>query len=214
MIYSTDRITIRYIDIPDEYKITQLRPRVENTLLTENWNYLVYGFEQHYNYKQIGQETPLAFNDALRDTFRSIEDTMEKYLEVYYDDIAKPILGRTEKRTYDIVDEGESENDSSNEALQRFVDVPNDNPALDTDSTRTKDNGSATASSKSKGTRKGTETVELSDLGVRPNYETLNGFLDENRTLIQEFNRHFKPCFMLVYSRMGISVDDNDIRRL
>ena len=41
------------------------------------------------------------------------------------------------------------------------------------------------------------ETTTLSDLGVRPNYETLNGFLDNNRTLYTVFNNFFKDCFIM-----------------
>jgi hypothetical protein len=40
------------------------------------------------------------------------------------------------------------------------------------------------------------ETTRLSDLGVRPNYESLNGFLDQNRTAYTVFNNLFKNCFM------------------
>jgi len=213
MIYSTDRITIRYSNIPNKYKIQELNPRSENIKMIEIWEYLKAGFELHYNNKEIGFETPNAFFDAIRDTLSEIEDTMEKYIEVYYDDVARPILGRTEKRTYTIRDEATSETNANAESLNKFVEVPNDNPLFDKDSTRTKDNASSDSLQQSNGSRIGDETIELSDLGVRPNYETLNGFLDENRTLIQEFNRYFKPCFMMIYSRMGITEDENDIRR-
>lgn len=47
-------------------------------------------------------------------------------------------------------------------------------------------------------TKKGTITTELSDLGVRPNYENLNGFIDNNRTAEKLFIDIFRDCFTLM----------------
>lgn len=49
-------------------------------------------------------------------------------------------------------------------------------------------------------TQTGVVRTELSDLGVRPNYESLNGFLDNNRTLLQVFFGIFSGCFTLAQS--------------
>lgn len=95
-------------------------------------------------------------------------------LEVYDSDIAKPILGRTEKITYDLSNIATGDNNSES----NHIDIPRDNP-LD-ESPTYKDGSVSEINNTTKQT--GTQTTELSDLGVRPNYETLNGFLDNNRT--------------------------------
>ena len=43
----------------------------------------------------------------------------------------------------------------------------------------------------------GTETEDWSGVGVAPNYELLNGFLDNNRTLEQVFISFFKTDFTI-----------------
>lgn len=47
-------------------------------------------------------------------------------------------------------------------------------------------------------TKKGTVITELSDLGVRPNYDSLNGFIDNNRTAEKQFINIFRDCFTLM----------------
>ena len=111
-------------------------------------------------------------------------DTVERLLEVYDSDIAKPILGREETRTLEVTEIGTGTTDASN------IDIPADNPDDDNPTNR------STGAANSNVARDEIETTRLSDLGVRPNYETLNGFLDNNRTAYAVFNNLFKNCFL------------------
>ena len=116
-------------------------------------------------------------------------DTIDRVLEVYDDDISKPILGRTRTVTYDVTDTTSQESDGD----VRDIDVPLDSPSNEDPSARTLSHAEGGGSVQ----RTGTETEELSDLGVRPNFESLNGFIDNNRTIDQIFINIFAECFMI-----------------
>lgn len=135
-------------------------------------------------------------------------DTFEKMLAVYDDDIATPTQSRTIKRTYDITDESDSSSESNNSdtgtnsSTTKDIELPIDNGtaqeiARSETSGTTGTNG--TNSSKASGSNKhyGTEIEDWSDVGVAPNYELLNGFLDNNRSLYREFVRYFENDFTL-----------------
>ena len=153
-------------------------------------------------------------------------DTFERHLEVYQDDIAKPILGRTETVTYDLKNTNDrdmtvdntyntkSTNINSGQDVNHHVEVPSDSPQYDIDRSRDKtdygkteinsntgNDGSATKD-KGVGTQKGTVTTVLSDLGVRPNYQSMNGFLENNTTFIQNVLNVFEECFVPRYRRV------------
>lgn len=120
-------------------------------------------------------------------------DTFEKMLEVYQDDIAKPLQSRTIKRTYDIEDSN-SGNTTSNVANTNY-DLPIDNPEGQATDKSTGD-GNTTVSGTY--THKGSEIEEWSDVGVAPNYTLLNGFLDNNRSYFKVFVDFFKDDFTLI----------------
>lgn len=261
-----------YQDIDSDYKINKLDttyfdyereegkpacPRLKAVfpLLCNN-------FDLYYATREIGGNTEYDFYCMMQSCLNRHADTLERHLMVYDDDIANPILGRTEKVTYDTLDSRESTSklettygskeertiDTTEETTYNSgkttdvdgndtihhvdvpVDVAGDNPPYDVDRTRdrtefdhtTTEQNSGSDSIQNDGTdvveRSGTDkdegegtdnramtgtvTTELSDLGVRPNYESLNGFLDNNRTFIQEFINVFEECFSPRYQRV------------
>ena len=230
-------ITSAYQDISEEYKIKHLDtsyfdyeripgqkscPRLKAV-----WQLLCDNFELYYATRDIGGFSEYDFFCMMQSCLNRNADTLERQLMVYDDDIANPILGRTEKTTYDTKDKrnAESKNETNyglistrtqdGEEINHHIDVPADNPTYDVDRSRDKlefkNRGTTDANTgqdvvRSDGNEEramtGTVTTELSDLGVRPNYESLNGFLDNNRTFIQEFMNKFEECFSPRYRRV------------
>ncbi len=226
-----------YEDVSEEFKIQSLDisyfdyerekgipacPRLKAV-----WSLLCKNFNLYYATREIGGYSEYDFFCMLQSCLERNADTFERHLAVYDDDIANPILGRTEEVVYDTTDKRDSnmigslsyglqtiraENGGETE---HHVEVPADAPDYDIDRSRDKrefnnrtttdtNSGKDTSSNTDDETRKmtGTVTTTLSDLGVRPNYESLNGFLDNNRTFIQEFINKFEECFAPRYRRV------------
>lgn len=162
----------------------------------------------YYRNHEIIGETYEDFQANLQSDLLLNIDTFEKMMEVYRDDIAKPLQSRTIKRTYDITDAGTGKGKSSgtskidSDITNTDYDLPIDNPtgqAVQKSTSEGTTNNTDSASSESESTQKktGTETEEWSDVGVAPNYELLNGFLDNNRSYYQVFISFFENCFTL-----------------
>lgn len=225
-----------YQDIDSEFKISNLDTSYFDIVkgdsimcprLKEVWTLLCSNFDLYYATREIGGYSEFDFFKMMQSCLNRNADTLERQLAVYDDDIANPILGRTEVITYDTHDNrtntGTTEvtlgssmtrTQAGNE-INHHVEVPADAPAYDTDRSRDKleftnrtttDAGSGTDTTEldlaDDRAMTGTVTTELSDLGVRPNYESLNGFLDNNRTFIQEFINVFEECFAPRYRRV------------
>lgn len=178
--------TIRYRDVPEPFRLSDAWDVVTDDLplMQGKKDAFIKAFDLHYSRYEINAETYQDFLDLLQETLMINADTIERLLEVYNSDIAKPILGREEIRTLTITEAGTGLTDADN------VDIPADNPEDDRPTSRSKGRAESTVE------RDETETTTLSDLGVRPNYESLNGFLDNNRTAYTVFNNLFKNCFM------------------
>lgn len=232
-------VSMMYKDLDEEYKLTNIdtsyfdlvvevdgKWRRRCPLLKVAWDIMVQNFELYYATREIGGETQKDFYDMMQSCLNRNADTFERHLEVYWDDIANPILGRTEKVTYDTLDDRHSKglgavnyghkiNETNGGSdVQHHVEVPADAPQYDTDRSRDKTDYGSTSqnqesgvdsqetSNEDKRTMTGTVTTELSDLGVRPNYESLNGFLVNNKTFIQFFIETFNECFAPRYKRV------------
>lgn len=217
-----------YADVSDEYRITSTN--LDTSYLGERtlavFTKLTDNFELYYADREIAGETEYDFFCRLQSTLNRNADTLERLLEVYDDDIANPVLGRTETITYNVTDtmtdDGTiidtynvtNDHDATNGSTVHNVDVPNDDPTYDRDTSRVINDVSEDVTDTQTGTvsnlrdldqtntRTGTVVTELSDLGVRPNYEMLNGFIDNNRTYIQVFLDLFKDCFSPRYQRI------------
>lgn len=179
--------TIHYRDVPTPFRLADAWIVLTDTLplLQSRKDGIITAFDLHYGRYEINADTYQDFLDLLKETLLINADTMERLLEVYDSDVAKPILGREEIRTLTIEEEGIADANTEN------IDVPADNPLDD------KPTSKGRSGQTSNVVRDEIETTTLSDLGVRPNYETLNGFLDNNRTLYTVFNNFFKDCFIM-----------------
>lgn len=219
--FKIDNLDISYFDY--ERKVGEIScPRLKAV-----WSLLCNNFNLYYATREIGGNSEYDFFCILQSCLNRNADTFERQLAVYDDDIANPILGRTEKVTYDTNDNRtntgttelqhgmKTERKQEGSETNHHVEVPADSPSYDTDRSRDKldfeqrkttDTNSGTDTNainlNDERTMKGTVTTELSDLGVRPNYESLNGFLDNNRTFIQEFINKFDECFAPRYQRV------------
>ena len=195
-------------------------------LLSAVWNTLVANFNLYYATREIGGETEYDFFNMLQSCLNRNADTYETQLEFYYQEVNKPVIGRTEKITYNITDKREQDiaslsqakdrtlNSDSGADLNHHVEVPADAPQNDTDRTRDKydygkktsiqgdSNGSSVSAMDDEQKRTGTQTVELSSLGIKPNVEYMNDYLNENKTFIQYFIESFEECFAPRYKRV------------
>ena len=184
--------SMKYRDVVHNCKIGAINPNqfaTTNPLLFASWETLTNEFDKYYaNYEIVG-ETELDFFSNLTVELNTHKDTIERLLEVYNDDVAKPILGRMETHTYNLT----NSNTGTNNNNSQRIDIPID----DTTSEKPTFKDKAVGVSSSTDTQTGTHIVELSDLGVRPNYETLNGFLYNNVTATRFFNECFRNCFWI-----------------
>lgn len=238
-IDTSPAISEYYETIDDEYKISHLdtsyfREQVEKKgvvttrcpLLDAVWDTLVSNFELYYATREIGGESEYDFFNMLQSCLNRNADTYETQLEFYYEEVNKPVIGRTEKITYDITDKREQDvanvtkyghSDTSTESgsdLAHHVDVPADSPEDDTDRYRDKTDFGRVVSNKEGGgdtnvsavddeaKRTGSQTTELSSLGIKPNVEYMNEYLDTNKTFIQYFIESFEECFAPRYKRV------------
>ena len=203
--------TTRYNKVPSEYGFKSLQSRESCPLTKERWDDLIDFAERYYSKFEIVGATYQDFKENLQLFYDKGADTFERQLEVYNDDIAKPMLGRTEKTTYNLTDNDaetvamEGESSDTGNGQNSIIDVPIDasNPNSQTpsqiDTNEQTNNGTNSSETNRNLEHKQTGTVEteLSDLGVRPNYESLNGFLDNNRTYYDVFVWLFRDCFQL-----------------
>lgn len=195
-------------------------------LLASVWDTLVANFELYYATREIGGESEFDFFKMLQSCLNRNADTYETQLEFYFDDTNKPVIGRTEEIIYDIHDSAESSGSSENtygrtdttnesgEDLFAHVEVPANAPEYDTDRSRDKtrygkqtvnseggsDGNESSASSSA--SRLGSQKTIISSLGIKPNVEYMNEFLETNKTFIQFFIESFEECFAPRYKRV------------
>lgn len=199
----------RYSKVPQGFGFESLTQRADCPLTNARWADLIDFAKRYYAKFEVNGETWADFRDNLQLMYDKGADTFERLLEVYNDDIAKPILGRTEEVTYDLTDTntgtvkdtGTVGNNGTNKT--KIIDVPADNPDDDTPTQRDETENNNTQTNDLTRTddlthkQTGSVKTELSDLGVRPNYESLNGFLDNNRTYYDVWVWLFRDCFAI-----------------
>lgn len=305
-------------DVPDGYGFESVTVDADtHPLSSAVWNRLIEFAKSYYRNWEIVGATLSDFKVNLQVDWDLNADTLEKMLEVYDSDIAKPLQSRTIKRTYDIteINDGSTTdsgtigvtgsgtenqttttegtrnvthadtetldlNDATTETGTEEVtdsksgnvsisgttsddstdfDIPIDNAGrqgtsahegattstTETDTTETltregtngrtssTDRTGTTTTEGTEGettegsisvngtrastdtttrdlsgtslntyTKKGTEVEDWSDVGVAPNYELLNGFLDNNRSYLAVFVSFFKDDFTLLDAYM------------
>ena len=93
-----------YSTISEDYRIVS--ENLDTSYLGERtlavFDKLKDNFELYYATREIAGESEFDFFRMLQSCLNRNADTFERQLEVYDDDIAKPILGRVEKVTYDL----------------------------------------------------------------------------------------------------------------
>lgn len=144
--------------------------------------------ERYYrNYEIIGITIKDWF-DEMQLVIDENVDNFEKFLEVYDDDIAKPVLGRERRLTHTETEN----NESSGNGTSKNYELPIDNVgAQEVDRVTNENTGNSERTVTS-------EDMEyMSDIGVTNNWEKLNGFLDNNPTMEMTFSSYFKNCFTL-----------------
>lgn len=236
-----------YKDVDDEYKISQLDISYFSTVVNKGkinpdtgepiyeercpllrvaWTILVDNFELYYATREIGGETEYDFFNMMQSCLNRNADTYETQLEFYYQEVNKPVIGRTETIKYDVTDKREQdlasvnkygqsvEDRESGSDMMHHVEVPADAPEHDTDRSRDKTDFGKNVLTKNGGhdtnvsalddenKRTGTQVTELSSLGIKPNVEYMNEFLDTNKTFIQFFIESFEECFAPRYKRV------------
>ena len=215
--------TTPYRKVPDGFRLTDLvfPPSETHPLSNAVKDKLLDFADRWYDGWEIVGDTYTEFHFNCQLALDEKVDNLEKFLEVYWDDIAKPTQSRTIKRTYNtqqdtedseqgsVTTDANGSNENSTNTDNTDYDIPLDNGELQgtasskgtTTSTGQNTSHSANISTRS-GTGKtkhtGTETEEWSDVGVAPNYELLNGFLDWNRSVQSVFVSYFYDCFTLL----------------
>lgn len=215
-------LSMVYRDVPEGFRITDLTPMSGCPLTAEYWSRLTGFADRHYRNHEIVGMTFVDFFENLRDSYYLNADTLEKALEVYYDDIAKPTQSRTIKRTHTenetlpdsktkrtteyghVVDTSGNSSGSTTDieyAIENSDDAPSDKSLTESEATdKETHSGSDTETENiTGGTRdlESTDTEEWSDVGVAPNYDLMNGFLDNNRTMEMIFISFFNDCFTI-----------------
>ena len=214
--------SIVYRDVPQGFRITDLEPIANAPLSTQYWQRLTQFADLHFRNHEIVGKTFVDFYENLQDSYYLNADTLEKALEVYYDDIAKPTQSRTIKRTHEETETlPESETTRSTQYGHKIqTDGTAEGSTTDieyaiegtdsTPSTKSENDSTASDTETHSGTDTETENVmggtrkletidseDWSDVGVAPNYELMNGFLDNNRTMENIFISFFNDCFTI-----------------
>ena len=99
--------SVQYRDVPQGFRIRDVSHRLADDFVTvpsaftaEMWAALCDKADAHFSMYEIVGDTFQDFLDRMNDAWAQNEDTFFRFMEVYNDDIAKPILGRTETVTY------------------------------------------------------------------------------------------------------------------
>jgi len=191
-------VSMRLADVPVGFHFTDLPVPSGCPLTAARWTELIEYAERYYKQWEINGETVQDWFDNLNLSYLRNADTLERFLEIYDTDLAKPKYGKTETTTYDI------HNDTSQSGTQHsvqdsaHVDVATDNVADDTPSQRDSNTGDGTTSGSQIGAQTGTQELKTEDIGDRDNYQVINDFLDNNRTLCKVFTNIFKDNFTLL----------------
>ena len=215
-------LTMSYRDVPKGFRITDLEPTANAPLTAQYWTRLTQYADLHYRNHEVIGKTLMDFFNNLQDSYYLNADTLEKALEVYFEDIAKPTQSRTIKRTHTEsetlpdtettrstqyghkIDSSGTSSGSSTDieyAIENDDGSPSSKGTTETDASNAETHsGTDTETESSTGGQRTAESTDIedwSDVGVAPNYELMNGFLDNNRTMENIFISFFDDCFTI-----------------
>lgn len=202
-------VTQIYRKVPNGFRFDNLVFPTDKPLTLAVKDKLIDFANRYYRNHEIVGKTYVDFFESLQVSLDLNVDNFEKLLEVYEDDIAKPTQSRTIKRTTDLTDTDNSTGNTTTSdttdttGTSKDFDLPVDNGGAQetarTDNTgSTESSGTINSTNQGTTTHKGTETEEWSDVGVAPNYELLNGFLDNNRSMYEVFVSYFENDFTIM----------------
>lgn len=191
-------VSMRLADVPVGFHFANLSALSGCPLTSAKWDELTAYAEKFYKQWEINGETIQGWFDNLQLSYLRNADTFERFLEIYDTDLAKPKYGKTEITTYDI------HNDTSQSGIQHnvqdsaHVDVATDNASDDTPSQRDSNTGDGTTSGSQTGAQTGTQKLETEDNGDKDNFQVINDFIDNNRTMNKVFTEIFRNNFTLM----------------
>ena len=200
--------TIRYHDVPSGYRFDDLEWSCLVTI--PEWIPVLKDFlNRYYDDWEINADTVQGFFRDLQLSLDMKGDNLRKALTVYEDDISLPILGRTITRTHEqkpgehleTVIKGE-QIDTQGTTTSKHYDLPVDNSgSIAYETARDEDTPGAVTQGARTDTRtvseRYTDTEDWSDVGIRPNYETLVGFWEQNPTAQDYVISVFKDNFII-----------------
>lgn len=202
-----------YDRVPNGYKFDNLTFPERCPLTLALKDRLIAYCNKYYRHHEIVGNTFKDFMDNLQLALDTNIDNYEKFLAVYDDDIAKPVLGRTIKKAISSVDNTADNSSRANTGTVGIVDnstskdyeLPIDNQ-LTQETARTVNDGGSTRTdnlaeeTEHNGTleHESNETEEWSDVGVTDNWDKLNGFLNNNPTIEMQFCKYFENCFTII----------------
>ena len=98
--------SVQYRNVPQGFRIRDVTHRLTDSFVTvppaftaEMWTALCDKADAHFAMYEIVGDTFHDFLDRMNDAWAQNEDTFFRLMAVYNDDIANPILGRTETVT-------------------------------------------------------------------------------------------------------------------
>ena len=191
-------VSMRLADVPDGFHFTDLPVPSGCPLTAARWTELTEYAERYYEQWEINGETIQDWFDNLNLSYLRNADTLERFLEIYDTDLAKPKYGKTETTTYDIHNDTSQSGTQHNIQDSAHIDVATDNTADDTPSQRDSNTGDGTTSGSQTGAQTGTQELKTQDIGDRDNFQVINDFLDNNKTLCKVFTNIFKDNFTLL----------------
>lgn len=191
-------VSMRLADVPTGFHFANLTALSGCPLTIAKWDELTAYAEMFYKHWEINGETIQDWFDNLILSYLRNADTLERFLEIYDTDLAKPKYGKTEITTYDIHNDTSQSGAQHNVQDSAHVDVATDNVADDTPSQRDSNIGDGTTSGSQTGAQTGTQKLETQDIGDKDNFQVINDFLDNNRTLCNVFTNIFKDNFTLL----------------
>ncbi len=194
--------TMIYADVPAGFRIRDLTVPDDCPMTAAIWSKLCESADAVFHDHEIVGRTVADFFANLNKAWALHADTFERLLEVYDDDIARPILGRTETVEYGTPETPVTMIDTRVDTEHRkgdskHYDLPLSGEASEASMQDTSETYVDAGNITNTHTHTGTVKTTLSDIGVRPNYDTLNGFLDKNRTYVRVFCDMLRDCFTL-----------------
>lgn len=187
------------------YQFKESRPELGIDKCTWNASYthllphkdeLVSLFEQHYKYREIGQETETRFQDFLQKMLDEVSEDFNHRFEIYETvDVDELGTGYTETENFDRTINVDEEASTSSNANSKFKDTPTSVAGINNPTTETDDTGSSSGTNSRDQTEEYTRNHEKT---VHDDHmiDEANRLIDRYRVIKMEFIYAFESCFI------------------